>query len=81
MIKEDKVSNTKYRSISKSRNKMVKILAKFKSQNLLKSSFQSISTMKKSNFLTSNTKIVFTKLKQVFTQVPILESLNLKYCI
>ena len=36
MIKKDRVSNGKYRSVRKSRNKTVKILAKLSSQNLLK---------------------------------------------
>ena len=60
---------------------MVWILAKSKSQNLLKSRFenwskfkkiQNASITKKYNFLAPNAEIAFTKLSQAFTQVSIL---------
>lgn len=39
------------------------------SKNLIK--VQNISTIKEHNFLTSNTKVVFIKSRQVFTQKPV----------
>ena len=42
MVKKDRISNSKYKNIRKSENKIVKILAKFKCQNLLKSRFKNL---------------------------------------
>ena len=62
--------------MKKSRNKIVKILVKSKSWNLLKYNFQNLSKFKKvqvgitigkSNLLNLGTKVIFTKLRQIFT--------------
>ena len=69
---EDGINNSKYKNGRKSRNKINKILVKFKNRNLSKSrsrklftskKIQNTSTIKKPNFLTLNTKVVFTKLR------------------
>ena len=69
------MTGIKYKSIKKSRNKTIKILAKLKNWNLPKSKFrnllrskifikfQNISTSKQLNFLILNTKVVFNKLR------------------
>ena len=62
-VNEDKVSKHEYRSIKKSGNKIVEILAKLKNQNLSKFRFenlfkskkaQSASVMQEFNFLILN---------------------------
>ena len=75
MIKKDRISNSKYRSIRKSRNKIVKNLTKLLSQNLPKPKsgnlikfknfikVQSASTINKPNSLILNTRVVFTELR------------------
>ena len=74
IVKEDKIDNNEYKSIKKIRNKMVKILAKLKSLNLSKSrsknlfrfkKVQNIGTIREFNFLTPNTRVGFTKLRQL----------------
>ena len=42
MVEEDKIDGSKYKSIKKNRNKIVKILAKSKSRNLYKPRFESL---------------------------------------
>ena len=79
--KKDIVNDNKYKSIRKSRNKMVEILAKLKNQNLLKFRFKNLFRSKKiqntrsieeSNFLTYDASVVFTKLKNIFIEILIL---------
>ena len=60
IVEENKVGVDKYKSIRKSGNKIVKILAKLKSRNLPKCSFQSTYITKKSNSLTFYIRVVFT---------------------
>ena len=76
MVNKNEISSREYWNKKKSRNEMIKILTKLKSWNLLKSRFENLfkskkiqntRTIKKPNFLTFNAKIVFTKLKYVFT--------------
>ena len=75
MIEEDEVNSTKCKSIRKKRNKIVEILTKSKIRNLSNFRFrdlfnfkkiQSAIAIKKPNFLTIDTKIIFIKLKQAF---------------
>ena len=72
IIKKDEISNNKYKGIKKSGNKMIEILVKLKNRNLFKFRFinlfkfkqvQSTSIIKESNFLSSNIRIVFSKLR------------------
>ena len=79
--KKDIVNDNKCKSIRKSRNKIVEILAKLKNQNLLKFRFknlfrckkiQNTRNIKESNFLTYNTRVVFTKLKNALIEILIL---------
>ena len=46
-MKEDEVDSSRYKSVRKSGNKIVKILAKLKSRNFYKFKFQSLSKTKK----------------------------------
>ena len=71
-IKKDRVSGSKYKSIRKSENKMVEILANLKSWNLPKLKFgnlfkskktQNASTIEECKFLTSSTLMFFIKLR------------------
>ena len=75
IVEKDKVDVSKHKSLRKSGNEIVKILAKSKSSNLLKSrsrnlfrfkKVQSISIIEKPNFLISDARAAFTKLRQVF---------------
>ena len=72
IIEENKISISEYKSVKKSGNKMVEILAKLKSwtlpkfrlKNLSKSKqVQSTYTIEEHNFLTLDTRKVFTKLR------------------
>ena len=79
MAKKNRDNSSKYKSIRKSRNKIVKILAKSKIWNLLKLRSRNLSKFKNSikiqndsiiriaNFLTLNAKVTFVKLKKVLT--------------
>ena len=71
-IDEDKVDTSEYKSLKKIGNKIVEILAKSKSWNLLKFKFvnffkfknvQSTSIIKKFNLLTLNIRVSFTKFR------------------
>ena len=75
IIEDNKIDSSKYKSIKKSGNKTIKIsidskiqnLFKFKSENLFRSKYiYSASTIEESNFLNSNTRVIFTKLKNAF---------------
>lgn len=60
--------NNKFNSRYKSKNKMIKILAISKNRNWFNSnkfanSFKIIDVIDKLNFLNSNTKIIFSKLR------------------
>ena len=70
-VEKDELGSNKYKSIRKSENKIIEILAKSKIRNLPK--FKSInlsmlknvqvtSAIKKTNFLISGTRVDFTKL-------------------
>ena len=81
IVKKSWVNNIEFNSVKKSRNKIVEILAKSKIQNLLKSKFvnlfkfkkvQNNSDIKKPNFLSFSAKVIFNKLRQMFTLVWIL---------
>ena len=72
MFDEDRVCSSEYKSIKKSGNEIVKILAKLKSWNLPKSKsenlfksnkVQNTSATQELNFSIYDAKIVFTKLK------------------
>ena len=72
IVKKDKINNSECKSIKKSRNKIVKISTKLKSWNLLKSKsrnlfnfkkIQNTGVIEKPNFLISNTRVVFIKLR------------------
>ena len=78
IIEKDKINSNKYKSIKKIRSKIVEILAKyqnllkfkskklfFKFKNLVKVSNANV--IKEYNCLTSNIKIFFTKLREIFT--------------
>ena len=69
MEKKDKKNSNKYKNISKSGNKIVNYLAKFKSRKLPKFRFENLFefkkfeyayTIKENNILTSNIGLVFT---------------------
>ena len=75
LVKEEKVDNSKYRSIKKSRNQIIKILDKSKSRNFIKFNFENLFKFKKSqnaklikkpNFSILDTRIVIIKLRQAF---------------
>ena len=72
IVEKNRISNSKYKNIKKSRNKIVQILAKSKSQNLLKFRSKNLFIFKKVqsaiaieglDFFTSNVRVVFTKLR------------------
>ena len=67
-LEKDGVNSSKYKSIRRSENKMVKILAKLKNKNFLKfrsknlfrfKKFQNASTIEELNFLSPNTRVAF----------------------
>ena len=75
IVKKDEFSSSKHKNTKKNRNKIVKSLAKskipnlpkFKSKNLFKpKKIQYTRNTRESNFLILSTKIVFTKLRQIF---------------
>ena len=76
MVEKNIISSSEHRIVKKIGNKMIEILAKPKSWSLLKFQFkhlprfknvQSISIIEEPNFLTFNAKVIFTKLKYIFT--------------
>ena len=71
MVENDRIGGNKYKDIRKNENKIVKILAK--NRNLYRSKkVQNDSAKEETNFLTSNTKVVFIKLRHTFIQILIL---------
>ena len=73
IVEKNSTCDIKNRNKEKSKNEIVKILAKLKGWNLSKSKntikFENTSTIEELNFLTPNIKIVFTKLEQAFIQI------------
>ena len=75
IFEKNEVGSSKHNNIRKSRSKLVEISAVSKSKNMSKSRFknlfkfnkiQNTSTIKELYFLTLNTRLVLTKLKEVF---------------
>lgn len=61
IFSKDSISDNKNKNIKNIRNKIVKILFKFKNQNLPRYNYSNTKTIKESNFITNTTKVVFLK--------------------
>ena len=81
IVEKNRVNSGEHRNIKKLGNEIIEILIMSKSRNLPKpkskylfksKKIQNDSTTKERNFLTFNSRVSFTKLRQAFTKISIL---------